>query len=128
MADSTSNNLLVFIEQRKGVIKKASLEALSEAVRQSKKFSCEVVAVLIADQSTALLPEISSLQPNKILIIEGPEYADYATESYANALETAIKQVNPKYVFAANTSMGKDLLPRVSAHFKSPCITDAIEL
>ena len=128
MADSASKNLLVFIEQRKDVIKKASLEALSEAIRQSKNLGCEVVAVLIADHSSSLLSEISSLQPNKILIVEGPEYADYATESYANALEKAIKQVNPKYVFAANTSMGKDLLPRVATHFKSPCVSDAVEL
>ncbi len=128
MADSPSENLLVFIEQRKGVIKKASLEALSEAVRQSKKLSCEVVAVLIADQTASLLPDISSLQANKILIVEGLEYSDYATESYANALEAAIKHVNPKYVFAANTSMGKDLIPRVAAHFKSPCVSDAIEI
>lgn len=128
MADSASKNLLVFIEQRKGIIKKASLEALSEAVRQSKELSCEVIAVLIADQSASLLPPISSLQPNKILVIEGPAYTDYATESYAGALETGISQVNPKYVFAANTSMGKDLIPRVSAHFKSPCVSDAIEL
>ncbi len=128
MVGDTSKTLLVFIEQRAGVIKKASLEALSEAIRQSKKLACEVVAVLIADQSASLLPEISSLQPNKILIIEGPEYASYATESYAHALEAAIKQVDPKYVFAANTSMGKDLIPRVAAHFKSPCVTDATEL
>ena len=128
MVESAPKNLLVFIEQRDGVIKKASLEALSEAIRQSQKINGEVIAVLIAEHPKNILAEISRLQPTKILTAEGSDYAAYSTENYANALETAIKQVNPKYVFAANTAMGKDLIPRVSARFKSSCVTDVVEL
>ena len=126
--DIESKDILVFIEQRKGVIKKASLEALSEAIRQSKNIGGSVLAVLICAEGASLLPEISCFQPNKIIIIQDPEYLEYSTESYANALATAIKQTSPKYVFAANTAMGKDLLPRVAARFKSPCVTDVVEL
>jgi len=128
MPDSTSKDILVFIEQRQGVIKKASLEALSEAIRQSKSVGGTVMACLVCAESNNLLPGISSLQPNKIIIAQAEEYNDYATESYASALEAAIKQVSPKYVFAANTAMGKDLMPRVAARFRSPCVTDAVEL
>ncbi len=126
MADN--QDILVFIEQRKGVIKKASLEALSEAVRQSKNIGGQVLAALICTDSAPLLPEISCYQPNKIIIIQDTEYTNYSTESYANALTAAIKQTSPKYVFAANTSMGKDLIPRVAARVKAPCVTDAVEL
>ena len=96
MAETDTKNLLVFIEQRKGVIRKASLEALSEALRQSKNIGGDVIGVLISDKTAPLLTEISALGPNKILTIESAEYANYATEAYASALESAIKQTNPK--------------------------------
>ncbi len=121
-------DFVVFIEQRQGVIKKASLEALSEAIRQSKNIDGNVTAVLICTDSTSLVKSITSFQPAKLVIIQGPEYNEYSTESYANALQTAIEKLNPKYIFAANTAMGKDLIPRVAAHFTSPCITDVVEL
>jgi len=122
------NDILVFIEQRNNVIKKASLEALCEAIRLSKIITGNIIAVLICAESNSLVPQISAFQPNKIIAIQDAGYAQYATESFANALETAIKQISPKYVFAANTSMGKDLLPKVAAHFKAPCVTDVVEL
>ncbi len=128
MAENTTKDILVFIEQRKGSIKKASLEAISEAIKQSKNISGEVVAMLVCADSTQLLPVISRLQPNKILIVQGAEYNDYSTEAYANALALAIKQTSPKYVFAANTALGKDLIPRLAARFHSPCVSDAVEL
>jgi len=118
----------VFIEQRQGTIKKASLEALSEAIRQSKDTGGNVTAVLICTDSTSLVKNITCFQPSKVIVIQGPEYNEYSTESYANALQTAIKKLNPKYILAANTAMGKDLIPRVSAHFTSPCVTDVVEL
>ena len=128
MTDSTTKDILVFIEQRQGIIKKASLEALSEAIRQSKNIGGNVVASLVCSESDSLLPAISSLQPNKIIILQSEEYKEYATESYATALEAAIKQVSPQYIFAANTAMGKDLIPRVAARLGSPCVTDVVEL
>ncbi len=87
-----------------------------------------MVACLVCAESDKLLPAISSLQPNKIIVVQGAEYKDYATESYAGALEAGIKQVSPQYVFAANTAMGKDLIPRVAARLLAPCVTDAVEL
>ncbi len=125
MADK---DFLVFIEQRQGVIKKASLEVLSEAIRQNKDKNGTVTAVLICADSTLLVKNITCFQPNKVIVISGHEYSEYSTESYANALQTVVEKLNPKYTFAANTAMGKDLIPRVAAHFTSPCVTDVVEL
>ena len=128
MSENTTKDILVFIEQRNGSIKKASKEALSKAVKLSENIGGGVVAVLVCVDSSALVPMISCLQPNKIIVVQGAEYSEYSTESYANALASAIKQTSPKYVFAAHTAMGKDLIPRLAARFQSPCVSDAVEL
>ncbi len=123
-----SQGISVFIEQRKGKLRKASLEALSEAIRLVAKIGGEAVAIVIGDNCASLLPDIAKYQPSKILVAEGPEFAEYSTEGYAKALTEAVKKAEPKYVFSANTAMAKDLMPRVSAGFDAPCLTDVVEL
>ena len=122
-----NKDILVFIEQHQGVIKKASLEALSEALRQSKNVGGGVVACVICANDDKLLPAILSLQPNRIVVVSGNEYEHYATEQYASAFAELVRKIQPRYVFASNTAMGKDLIPRVAASFNAPCITDVVE-
>jgi electron transfer flavoprotein alpha subunit len=123
-----SQGILVFIEQRNGKLRKASLEALSEALRQVGKVGGDVIAIVIGETCTGLLPDIAKYQPSKILVAEGAEFSEYSTEGYANALTEAVKKTDPKYVFSANTAMSKDLMPRVSARLDAPCVTDVVDL
>lgn len=118
-----ASGILVFVEQRNGQLRKSSLEAISEARRQANGEA--VVALLVGgDNVKALTPAISKVKPTKILVAENPQFANYSTEAYAAALGEAIKKESPKYVFAANTAMGKDLIPRLAARFDGPCVTD----
>jgi electron transfer flavoprotein alpha subunit len=123
-----SQGILVFIEQRKGQLRKASLEALSEAVRKVKSVGGDVVACIIGDAAQTNVAELTKYHCAKILVAEGPQFAEYATEAYAFALAEAIKQVDPKYVFSAHTAMAKDLIPRVAARLDAPCVTDVMEV
>jgi electron transfer flavoprotein alpha subunit len=123
-----SDGILVFIEQRKGKIKKASLEALSEAIRQVATIGGQATAIVVGDDCSNILGNINRYQPSKILVVEGSEFAEYSTEGYANALTEAVKKTDPKYVFSANTAMAKDLMPRVAARLNAPCLTDVVEL
>jgi electron transfer flavoprotein alpha subunit len=121
-----AQGILVFIEQRNGNIRKASLEALSEAVRQAS--GGPVSAVVIGHNVKPLADQIKQLQPGKILVVDGADFAGYSTEGYAAALTAAIQKEQPRYVFAATTSMAKDLIPRVAARLDAACITDVVEL
>lgn len=121
------NGIVVFIEHRNGQVRKSSLEALSEARRLAPKGQKPVVAVLVGDNVNSLAGFVNKCKPDKILVAAGADFANYSTEGFAAALSEAIKKEDPQYVFAANTSMGKDLLPRVAARFDAPCATDVVE-
>jgi len=121
-----SQGILVFIEQRKGQLRKASLECLSEAVRNVKSVGGDVVACIIGDAVDTA--ELTKYHCAKILVAEGPQFGEYSTEAYAAVLADAIKQVDPKYVFSAHTAMAKDLIPRVAARLDAPCVTDVMEV
>jgi electron transfer flavoprotein alpha subunit len=120
--------ILVFIEQRNGQTRKSSLEALSEARRHADKTGEPVIAVVVGDNVKSLTASISKYKPNKILVAESPEFKNYSTEGYAAALAEAVKKEDPKFIFGANTSMGRDLFPRVAARLDAACVSDAVEL
>lgn len=121
-------SILVFIEQRNGQVRKASLEALSEAVRQGAAIGGEVAAVVIGAGAKGVADQVKGYKPAKIFVVDGPEFATYSTEGYAAALTEAIKKADAKFVFAATTSMAKDFIPRVAARLDAACTTDVVEL
>jgi electron transfer flavoprotein alpha subunit len=122
-----AKGILVFVEHRNGQVRKSSLEALSEARKLAPYGKEPVVAVLIGDNVASLGPIAVKCNPDKVLLVNGADFAQYSTEGFASALATAIKKEDPRYVFAANTSTGKDLLPRVAARFDAPVATDVVE-
>jgi electron transfer flavoprotein alpha subunit len=123
-----SEGILVFIEQRQGHLKKSSLEALCQAKRQVQEIAGDVVALLVGENLAVLAEEIAKYGPKQILLADNANLAEYSTEGYANALAEAVKKCSPKFVFAANTAMAKDLIPRAAARLDAPCVSDVIEL
>lgn len=121
-----AQGILVFIEQRNGNIRKASLEALSEAARQAG--GEPVTAVIVGQNVKGLASEIGKYKAGKIYVVDGDAFGSYSTEAYTSAIAEAVKKADPKYVFAAHTSMAKDLIPRVAARLDAPCVADAMEL
>ena len=118
-----AKGILVFVEQRDGILRKASREALSEARRLSANQE-PVVALIVGENVRALLPAVNGCRPDKILVAEHAQLSRYSTEFFADVLSAAIKVVEPRYVFAAHTALAKDLIPRVAARFDAACVTD----
>jgi electron transfer flavoprotein alpha subunit len=121
-----SQGILVFIEQRKGQIRKASIEALCEAQKHEALSGGKVTAVIIGENIKGIADEVAKHKPAKIVLIDGPEFAEYSAEGYTAALTEAVKKLSPKYVFAAQTSMAKDFLPRAAARCDAPVISDVM--
>jgi electron transfer flavoprotein alpha subunit len=118
--------ILVFIEQRNGQIRKASLEALSEAQRHQGLSGGIVTAVIIGENIKALATQVGKYKPAKIILVDGPEFGSYSAEGYTEALHQAVMATDPRFVFAAQTAMGRDFLPRVSARSGAPLISDVM--
>ena len=117
---------LVFVESRGGQLRKASLEALSEAVR--KAAGAPVAALLIGNGVKGLAAEVSKYHATQVLVADGDAFASYSTEAYADALVAAVKARQPQYVFAAHTAMARDFVPRASARLDAPCVADVTEI
>ena len=116
---------LVFIEQRDGKIRKASLEALSLARRLA---GGPVSAVLAGKGVTPLAAGLGKYGAAVVHVADRDELALYSNKGYVGALDAAAKKEGPDAVLLAATAMGKDVAPRFAARNDVSVLADVMEL
>ncbi|HEY3204880.1 MAG TPA: electron transfer flavoprotein subunit alpha/FixB family protein [Thermoanaerobaculia bacterium] len=116
---------LVFIEQRDGKIRKASIEALSLARRLG---GGPAAAVLPGRGVSALAKDLGRYGAGKVYVADREDLALYSNKGYVGALDEAVKKENPDAVLIAATAMGKDLAPRFAARHDVSVLADVMDL
>ncbi len=116
---------LVFIEQREGKIRKASLEALSLA----RRLGGGPAAAVIAGQGVSgLAKDLGRYGAGTVYVADREELALYSNKGYVGALDAATKASAPDAVLIAATAMGKDLAPRFAARHDVSAMADVMDL
>ncbi len=116
---------LVFIEQREGKIRKASLEALSLARKLS---GGPVAAVLPGKGVTTLAKDLGRYGAETVYVADRDDLALYSNKGYVGALDAAAKKAAPDAVLIAATAMGKDVAPRFAARRDVSALADVMDL
>ena len=116
---------LVFIEQRDGKIRKASLEALSLA----KRLGGAPAAAVIAGKGVAgLAKDLGKYGAGTVYVADRDDLALYSNKGYVGALDAAAKKASPDAVLIAATAMGKDVAPRFAARHDVSVLADVMDL
>ena len=116
---------LVFIEQRDGKIRKASLEALSLA----RKLGGGPAAAVIAGKGvTALAKDLGKYGAGTVYVADREDLALYSNKGYVGALDLATQKESPDAVLLAATGMGKDVAPRFAARHDVSALADVMDL
>jgi electron transfer flavoprotein alpha subunit len=116
---------LVFIEQRDGKVRKASLEALSLARRLA---GGPVAAVLPGKGVTALAKDLGKYGAGVVYVADRDDLALYSNKGYVGALDAATGKESPNAVLIAATAMGKDVAPRFAARHDVSVLADLMDL
>jgi electron transfer flavoprotein alpha subunit len=117
--------ILVFVEQRNGEIRKASLQALSEAHRQA---GADVAAVFVGSGIGDAAAGLGAFGAAKVFVADDANLALYSSEGYTEAVAKAVEAVSPDAVFFSGTAMGRDLAPRVAAKLGVGALADVVAL
>lgn len=120
--------ILVFIEQRSGSLRKASLEALSEAKRLASGAKVPVNAVLVGHGIGTRAAELGKYGAGKVFVADEERLARYSAEGYAAAVRAAAERCEPGAVFMAATALGRDLSGRLAARLGWGCLADVVKL
>jgi electron transfer flavoprotein alpha subunit len=111
-----------------GKVHSATHELLGRSVELADQLQGDVVGVLIGSQHADHAAELAAFGADRVLVLEGPQLADYSAEGYANALARAIHQFQPYGVLIPATVRGRDFAPRVAARLHLGLTGDAIGL
>jgi electron transfer flavoprotein alpha subunit len=122
------SNVLVFIEQRDGKIRKASLEALTLGRTLAAKTGGQVAACVAGSGISGLAPELAAYGAAKVFVADAPELAAYSCEGYTAALDAAVAAFGPSILLVSATVMGKDVGPRLGARRKAGVLSDVMTL
>ncbi|MFT7671026.1 MAG: electron transfer flavoprotein alpha subunit [Planctomycetota bacterium] len=116
------STILVFVEHNAGAPRRASLECLSAAHAAGGT----VTAVLTGAGATNAAAQLGNFGATAAICLTGAE--NYSPDATATDVATVAKEIGATGFFAAATSTGKDLAPRVAMHLDSPLFSDCTGL
>ena len=127
--EAKTKDLWVLIETNEdGTAKNVGLELLNPGKMMAGKQGGAVVAIVIGNNVAAAVEAAGTYGAEKIIVVEGEEYAHYSTDAYAIALTALIEKYGPTSVLIGATNNGRDLGPRVACRLKTGLTADCTAL
>jgi electron transfer flavoprotein alpha subunit len=116
--------ILVIAELRKGVLHRASWEALAAA--QELAAGASVEALVLGTSTSHAAEELSHAAVRAVHALEHAALETYTPDGYVRALEQAVAQLNPEQVFLPHTYQTRDFAPKLAARLDRALITDCV--
>ena len=127
--EAKTKDLWVFVETNEdGTAKNVGIELLTPGKMMAGKQGGALVAVVIGNNVDAAVKAASEHGADKVIVVEGPEYAHYTTDAYSIALVTLVEKYGPTSMLIGATNIGRDLGPRVSCRLHTGLTADCTAL
>ena len=127
--EAKTKDLWVFVETNEdGTAKNVGIELLTPGKDMAAKQGGALVAVVIGNNVDEAVKAASEHGADKVIVVDGPEYAHYTTDAYAIALCTLVEKYGPTSMLIGATNNGRDLGPRVSCRLKTGLTADCTGL
>lgn len=125
---SDYKGILVFAEQRDGVIQNVALELIGEAKKLAAKLKSPVTVALIGYQVEGLAKTLIEYGADKVVIVDNEHLKQYDTEAYTQALKAIMDATKPEIALLGATTLGRDLAPRLSSRLSTGLTADCTKL
>ncbi len=119
---------LLFLESGDRNFKKSAFELATIGMKLAADCRGELHAVIMGCGLESKLDELKCFGISKIYYIESAELECFHVHTYAPALFTLIKEIQPYIVLGISSIIGKDLFPRLSAMLGVTMVSDCINI
>ena len=127
--EAKTKDLWVFIETNEdGSPKKVGLELLNPGRKLADKQGGKLVGVVIGNNVEKAVEQAGIYGADQVIVIEGPEYQQFTTDAYVNALTYVVEKYAPTTVMIGATPNGRDLGPRFSSRLRTGLTADCTSL
>ncbi|MDR3611433.1 MAG: electron transfer flavoprotein subunit alpha/FixB family protein [Ignavibacteriaceae bacterium] len=122
-----ANKILAVLEQREGKLKRSAFELISTVKKISIDLNLDPTAICIGNNIDNL-NEAGSYGIMDVVHFKNTELENYSSSAYTDIVSSFVKENEVEYLLFSNTSLGKDLAPRIAARLNAGCLTDCINL
>lgn len=124
-----TKDLWVYMEtEENGTAKNVGIELLTPAKDMAAKQGGTLTAVVIGSHVDAAVKTAEAYGAERVIVVEGDEYAQYSTDAYCHAMCTLIEKYGPSSLLIGATNDGRDLAPRIACRLKTGLTADCTAL
>ena len=120
--------VMVYGEAVEGRLASITTELLGCGRKLADELGQELSTAVIGADISNLAQEAIAFGADKVYVVDDPLLKDYQTDSYLLTMEKIIKQVMPQIVLIGQTSVGRDMAPRLAFGLDTAATMDCVEL
>ncbi|MFC2021044.1 electron transfer flavoprotein subunit alpha/FixB family protein [Chloroflexota bacterium] len=125
---SENKGVMVYGEVLEGKLSAIATELLGCGRKLADDLGQELSAVLIGSDVSGLAQEAVAFGADKVYVVDDPLLKDYQTDSYLSVMEKVAGQVMPQVILLGQTSVGRDLAPRLAFRLETAATLDCVAL
>lgn len=126
MADN--KGILIVGEVANGKLLPITAELLGAGKRLADDLKEPLNCILISDKVGDAAKAAVAAGADKVLVTEDAQLKDYQTDSYMQVLDKAVADLAPRIILMGQTSIGRDLAPRLAFRLGVASVMDCLEL
>jgi electron transfer flavoprotein alpha subunit len=123
-----NKGVTILCEVKEGKLASISTELLGGGRKLAGDLGEELSAILVGSGVSNLAQEAIAYGADKVYVIDDPLLEDYQTDSYILVMEKLSKQVMPRVLLMGQTSIGRDLAPRLAFRLSATASLGCLEL
>jgi electron transfer flavoprotein alpha subunit len=120
--------VMIYGEETDGKLAAITAELLGCGRTLANDLGQELSAVVVGSGISGLARQAITFGANKVYVVDDPLLKDYRTDSYVSVMEKVIKQVMPQIFLMGQTSVGRDLAPRLAFRLNTAVTMGCVEL
>jgi electron transfer flavoprotein alpha subunit len=120
--------ILVFGELADGKLASITTELLGCGRRLADELKEDLCCVLACDAVSGASKEAFAFGADKVYVIEDPALKEYQADSYMQVAQKLAADLSPRVILMGQTSMGRDLAPRLAFRLGTSVTTDCLDL
>ncbi len=125
---SAWRGIAVYVDHVDGKIHPVTFELIGKAKQLAAKINQPVYAVFLGENIFQPAQEILHYGVDKVYVCDKAELRAFNIENYAAAFESFVNAVKPAAILVGATPVGRQLAPRVAAHFHTGLTADCTVL
>ncbi len=125
---SEYGGILVFCEQRRGVISPVVYELIGKGRELADKLGESLECVVLGEDMKEPAEDLTSYGVDKVYLFDSPLLADFRDDPYTQLLTNLVKEVKPSIILIGATSIGRSLAPRIATRLQTGLTADCTGL